>query len=220
MMLDTTNTTPTPGRVQETLPSIEPHTHDHQPTNQNLPQPEQTTPHYTTTFAAKQTATTNQQTPNQPSNLRQNIPLVQSRLLVDQYWGDPLPTTRRNNSFRIYFQNVNGLQCRKPYENLKTKLSHLRNLQPDYFGLVEPNLDSTKYQVRNIIHKHLSLLFENTVADRLTSSSIQSLHSYKPGGVLSALTGKWSHDGYQQPTTHRTWADGIYLSLEVNLTKL
>ena len=100
--------------------------------------------------------------------------------------GDAIPP-KSDSTFRLFYNNVNGLSHYDKYRTLHKTLDHLQSLQPDLLSFTEPNLafeqTATRFDVLKVIKRHLP-------SSRLicSSSAIPSLSPYKPGGSMMIST--------------------------------
>ena len=95
--------------------------------------------------------------------------------------------SKSKQSFRLFYNNVNGISHYDQYRSLHETLDTLQTLQSDTLCFTEPNLafdqTSTRFDVQNIIKRHLP-------SARLISSSTptQTSTPYKPGGCMQIST--------------------------------
>jgi hypothetical protein len=95
-------------------------------------------------------------------NLQRNLPA-----------GDALVTPKPANTTRLFFQNVNGLQLDQKGGKLREISVQMNEMEVDYVGVSEPNINTRSSTVRELCHQTLK-----DTTDRykmvLGSSAIQS----------------------------------------------
>ena len=127
---------------------------------------------------------------------------------IDRAYGDS-PDEKSPGTVRLYFQNVNGLPYRPPHQKILEKLDPLIDLQPDYFGLAETNLDLNKTNVKYATTNAIKRTFDRSTITSTTTSDIPFTSHYKPGGTLCTAVGQWaSHvaDTGQDPHGLGRWS--------------
>jgi hypothetical protein len=93
---------------------------------------------------------------------------------------------KRQNTFRIFCQNINGLKLDAKGGDLNRISAFVHEYQCDMIALSEINLDVSKYQVRKIIDDTIGRSFDaNKCA--MSTSEIPFDGFYKPGGTLTAI---------------------------------
>ena len=87
-------------------------------------------------------------------------------------------------TFRMYCQNVNGIQLDEVGGDFSHICTTTHTLQCDLVGICETKLDTSKYAVRKIIDKTLRSQHQcHRVAN--STSSIPFEGYYKPGGTMT-----------------------------------
>jgi hypothetical protein len=128
----------------------------------------------------------------QPSQKQQQVPiqLVQrsnNEIKQNTPWGDTLGA-KSTDITRIYSQNVNGIRLDKDGGQYKELCTIHQEVQADILCIQEHNLDTTQYQVQQIIHqttrKHWQRSRINMASSPMTFSS-----TWKPGGTAILSTG-------------------------------
>ena len=112
-----------------------------------------------------------------PENLRNNIP-----------WGDSLQP-KDSNTFQIYCQNANGIQLDQTGGDFATMCDLSLEVQADVIAITEHNLDTQKFSVRKCCHDARTRLLAHS-SMIMSSSSIEMINQYKPGGTLTMSRGK------------------------------
>jgi hypothetical protein len=133
---------------------------------------------------------TNSTTPNintdTPQILNQQpITMVSDNLRRNQSWGDSLTDKTHDYVIRIYAQNINGMRINKDGGQYKEICKIITEVKADIFCFQEHNLDTTQYEVKNILHETTNKQWQRA---RLTisSSPIQFSGTWKPGGTGSS----------------------------------
>jgi hypothetical protein len=105
--------------------------------------------------------------------------------LTNDFAGDLL-NSRDNETTRLVFGNVNGLQLNDGGHRWDTICKDFQAMEADLVGLAETNIDDTKFEVNQILHTVLRTNFQHySVAT--SSSSIPSASLFKPGGTLNLV---------------------------------
>jgi hypothetical protein len=122
-------------------------------------------------------------------------------------FGDLITSPKHPNSIRIAFQNVNGIQKAKSWNELKSFSHKLSTLNVDIFGAAETNLKWTfarNQQVKAILQKTHNMCSIST-----SSNKEESLTAYQPGGTLTAIFHKYVGritKTIQDPTSLGRWS--------------
>jgi hypothetical protein len=94
--------------------------------------------------------------------------------------------------FRVWSNNINGLSCENGFAALHELCIALKPHNVSVIALQETNLDFTKQWVRDAVESILAEHF-GTVRLVTSTSCLRSPAAWKPGGVLLAVLGIWSH---------------------------
>jgi hypothetical protein len=94
--------------------------------------------------------------------------------------------------FRLWSNNLNGLSAHNDFTTLHELLANLTDHNISAFAFQETNLDFTQHDIRSRI---LSIFKEHYGSAKLVTSTlcIKAPTPWKPGGVLLAIVGPWSH---------------------------
>jgi hypothetical protein len=112
--------------------------------------------------------------------------------ITNDYWGSSM-VTNDSTSFRIYFQNINGLTAGNSLERWLETVKTMKEKQCEIFGLAETNRNWQSNNMKTNIDRIIKTQFVN-------SSTILSSNRYNPdnnkwfqpgGGTLQACTGHW-----------------------------
>jgi hypothetical protein len=104
-------------------------------------------------------------------------------------FGDILYTTKPPNTFRILYNNVNGIYKGNSWEELKKFSYKIKTMQIDVCGLAEMNLKWTptnSQQAKSVLQKHNKQSFIVTPSNRE-----ECLSSYQPGGTATIICSKY-----------------------------
>jgi len=106
-----------------------------------------------------------------PERIRNNDPV-----------GDVL-TKKKEDVFRVYFQNVNGLKLDSMGGDFSEACYVAAEVQADVLGIAESNIDFTKFHVRTTCYDAIKKILSRS---KLTVSDtpIQTKGTYKPGGTM------------------------------------
>jgi hypothetical protein len=128
-----------------------------------------------------------------PEPLNQTLTTGIQRTLTPQNnnssFGDQITSPKHPNSIRIAFQNVNGIQKAKSWNELKSLSNKLTKLNIDIFGAAETNLKWTfarNQQVKTILQKS-----QKTCSISTSSNKEESFSAYQPRGTLTAIFHKY-----------------------------
>jgi hypothetical protein len=103
-------------------------------------------------------------------------------------FGDVLTPAKPEKTVRIFYQNVNGIQKAKSWNEFNNLSKQLRSFQIDIWGATETNLkwnNARHQQAKNIIQKHCVLSALQT-----SSNKEECFSSYQPGGTATAIRNK------------------------------
>jgi len=122
---------------------------------------------------------------------------------------------KNENTFRIYFQNVNGLKLDALGGDFTEVCYVAAETQSDVLAIAESNLDFTQHYVRKTCFDAVKKVFHHSKLE-VSDTPIQTKGAYKPGGtmvlsqgsVLSRLVdsgadsmGRWSFQTFQGKNT-------------------
>ena len=102
-------------------------------------------------------------------------------------WGDNLEEQDVTH-FRVYFQNVRGLNFDKEGNEFRITFDNLRETNADFYGLVETNMDWGQRNVLGVAHRRAKQTFHHT-SIQTSASTIRLTHAHKRGGTLSMAVG-------------------------------
>ena len=114
------------------------------------------------------------------SNLKENI--------ARGHLHDELENTE--DKFRVYYQNANGIKKKGKWLAWSVANQWFKQNQFDYFSLVETNLRWTSDQLNQCKQTTTKIHKKNSISH--SSSLLESLSSYQPGGTVSVVTNKWT----------------------------
>jgi len=163
-----------------------------------------------TRLFASVTENTTRQTSQQSDN---DIILSTENMRTNIHWGDEIKAEKRENTTRIYCQNVNGFKLDKEGGQYSSYCKIHQEINADVSCCQEINLDTTQHGVQRIMFTTTQRHWQRS---RLTMSSTPIAFSgqYKPGGTLilstGAITGriqtagtdKWGRWSYQSLLGH------------------
>ena len=119
---------------------------------------------------------------HQPDRLEAKLSMT--NLATNHPWGDDLLLNKDPNTFRLYYQNVNGIQLDEQGGDLHSICTIVQQLSCDLVGLCETKLDVSKYNVRKIISSNFHSHFQSNRFSASTST-IPFEGTYKPGGTMT-----------------------------------
>jgi exonuclease III len=99
-------------------------------------------------------------------------------------WGDDLSTDKNPNTFRQYYQNINGIKLDDRGGDLASFLFTFDELNCDLVGLCKTKLDVSKYHVKKTVSSAIKAKFKSAKHSAATSS-IPFETDYKPGGTMT-----------------------------------
>lgn len=128
-----------------------------------------------------------------PANARENSDMGDSLHEIlstapEQDDKPPTPDDWKNQTIRIYFQNVNGLRMHDSGADIIETFVNLHEIQADIFGIVETKLHCRSSVVQGLLHSCKRRVWSH--AKLFTSSSEEDWNeTRKPGGTLLGVTG-------------------------------
>jgi hypothetical protein len=133
-----------------------------------------------------------QSTPTSPVHLDDNssYPNAYDECTTpNTYIGDP-PLSPKPPPFvlRVYMCNPNGLQLHSSGGDFTEPLTQIADTESDIIGVTEHNLDTTKQHVQLCMRSAIRSVFDRSHL-AICSSTIPSVHDFKPGGTLLAAQG-------------------------------
>ena len=132
--------------------------------------------------------------------------------LPDQYAADDQGDstgTKLSHHFRVFFQNINGFKWNYNQLDVTNKCHQLQAIQVDSFGIAETNLDFRQFSVAQRFRTLLTHPFNKQISFHTSSSKPVFPTPWKPGGTLTALTGKWTSrviEKGEDPSGTGTWS--------------
>jgi hypothetical protein len=96
---------------------------------------------------------------NQPDRSKAKLSLTNFK--ENHPWGDDFNLAKPPNTFRLYYQNINGLKFDDRGGDLAPFLTTFSELQCDVVGLCEIKLDVSKYKVRQTISSAIRHQFKS-----------------------------------------------------------
>jgi hypothetical protein len=157
----------------------------HQPdtTSNTIAATNLTTPHQTTTYPAPTQVTRTRKHYIQQHIMQKPIP--------NDYWGSSMDS-EKHDSFRIYFQNINGITTGQDMERWDNVVSTMKDNCCEIFGLAETNTNWKSYNINNNLDHILRNKFSHS-STILSSNRFNptNVTAYQPGGTLQTCTGHW-----------------------------
>lgn len=162
-----------------------------------LPEPNPTTPN---TATPKQRITKKRRkrsTPNLPTPLPSlfDFPIlpIQSQSPTDSppQWGHALESIDNENIIRVILQNPNGIKPVPSDLDLQYSLSACNEIGASIISLSETNTSWHHFSQLSNTQKIFKKIWK-TSAFQVSHSSENFRSNYKPGGTLTAVTGKWT----------------------------
>ena len=116
--------------------------------------------------------------------------IEQENYLNNKHIGTKIEHEKDENTFRVYFCNVNGFKLSNDGGEYTEFCMEMEKLQTDVWGVAETNLDSIQHEVRDILHRTNRKHFEYSKMS-VGSSNISARRSYyKPGGTMVCAQGR------------------------------
>lgn len=106
-------------------------------------------------------------------NLSNNLP-----------WGDDLSLSKSPHTFRLYYQNINGIKLDESGGDLDSICSTIKELGCDLYGFSETKLDVSKYSVKKIMSASFKTYFRHH-RYAASTSAVPFEGYYKPGGTMT-----------------------------------
>jgi hypothetical protein len=116
---------------------------------------------------------------------------IMKKPLANDYWGSSMDTND-SNSFRVFFQNINGLTAGKSIERWIETVNTIKEKQCEIFGLAETNTNWRSHNIKNNINRIINNAFSNS-STILSSNRCNPKDDsrFLPGGTLQSCTGHW-----------------------------
>jgi hypothetical protein len=77
-------------------------------------------------------------------------------------WGPELSETKPDDTFRIYFQNINGLRLGNNGLDILDYFCHMRTIGADILGASEINVEASHPFVQRLVHKHRNQVWDHS----------------------------------------------------------
>ena len=144
---------------------------------------------------------------NQETETRQ---INQVREKTSETWGDKIKQ-KDNQTFRIYFQNINGIQPHQQERWANIIKTTTSEFQADIVGLCETGLNWKDHYTRQKVQQTLRNNNKQTINIYHSQNTATSFTSFLPGGTLLMTTQSWIGRIVQplhDPAQMGRWADG------------
>jgi hypothetical protein len=122
----------------------------------------------------------------QPDRFKAKLSLTNFK--ANHPWGDDFSLDKPPNTFRLYYQNINGINLGDRRGDLASFLTTFSELQCDVVGLCKIKLDMSKYKVRQTISSAIRHQFKSA-RHAATTNPIPFETDYKPGGTMTMSFG-------------------------------
>jgi exonuclease III len=123
---------------------------------------------------------------HQPDRFKAKLSMTNFK--ANHPWGDDFALAKPPNTFRLYYQNINGIKLDDRGGDLASFLTTFSELQCDVVGLCEIKLDVSKYKVKETISSAIRHQFKSA-QHAATTSPIPFETDYKPGGTMTMSFG-------------------------------
>jgi hypothetical protein len=130
----------------------------------------------------------------QPTNLTREEPRLQPTNFPQNgntAIGDDIDPIDDNKTFRIYYQNVNGISASKGTSKWNEINETMTRHKVALFGLTETNIEWNKYKnqliMKTVLRKHFKQATMQT-----STTTMNFADDYKPGGICTVTTNKWT----------------------------
>jgi hypothetical protein len=130
--------------------------------------------------------------PKEARNLKveRKVHLTAENLKHNHHHGDEMKQ-KQTGQHRIYIQNANGFHLDEEGGKFEAACVEMELMQADIGCFMEHNLDSTKPQVRKILHDTLRKYHDHSRLE-MGSTTVRTEGNYKPGGTMIVATGNLS----------------------------
>ncbi len=109
-------------------------------------------------------------------------------LKPNDIFGDPITIPINPSKTRLYFINLHGLNLSKNAVQFRDLFNKIRKAEIHLFAAAEHNLDTNKFEVRQLMQLTAKQTFSHH-AIQTAASSIPADKFYKPGGTLLMAQG-------------------------------
>jgi hypothetical protein len=122
-------------------------------------------------------------------------------------FGNLITGAKPPNSVRILFQNVNGIQKARSWNELSSFSQKIKDLEVDIVGAAETNLKwnfKRNQQAKAILQKH-----HKTTSVTTSSNKEECFSAYQPGGTLTSILNKYVgriQTAIHDPTSLGRWS--------------
>ena len=123
-------------------------------------------------------------------SIQTTLPFTQNENTPD-HWGDQIHK-KDKNTFRIYFQNINGIQPNQieRWENIVHTTTNIFN--SDLVGLCETGLNWQKYYLRTKLQQAIRSSKNKNINIIHSKNTASSTTSFLPGGTLLLTKDNWT----------------------------
>ena len=146
---------------------------------------------------------------NQETETRQ---INQVREKTSETWGDKIKQ-KDNQTFRIYFQNINGIQPHQQERWANIIKTTTSEFQADIIGLCETGINWKDHYTRQKVQQTLRNNNKQTINIYHSQNTATSFTSFLPGGTLLMTTQSWIGRIVQplhDPTQMGRWTGAKY----------
>lgn len=110
---------------------------------------------------------------------------------LDHFVGEPPITPKSNSIYHLYYGNPNGLTINNQQNDLLEYIETVSLLQVDTICLYEHNFNTLHHKMNQTIHTTCKNHHDHHKLT-ISSSSVPSKSSFKPGGTLTITNGKFT----------------------------
>jgi exonuclease III len=111
-----------------------------------------------------------------------------SHLKSNVFIGNPITIPKPPDTLRLYFCNINGIRLSARGGDFTEFLSQVTETDADILGVAEHNLDTSKQHIKFAMQAHVKTIYSHSKLV-MSSSSIPSVHDFKPGGTFTIAQG-------------------------------
>ena len=112
---------------------------------------------------------------------------LDSSAAEDDWIGTAPPTDKPTTTFRIAFNNINGLGSQQYGHSIQQLVESQSALGIDLLGIIEHCLNTEQPRVRNTLQRSLQQHFLGRYVLQINSGQMQTTSAYLPGGTATLL---------------------------------
>jgi hypothetical protein len=122
---------------------------------------------------------------NTPQEQRPTISTARASRKYIQWGG---PATKRDDSTRLYYKNINGVGTSNISNGFVSLYNHMKTTESSICCYTEPNMDWTQFWIKQTNEDHCRKVFHNA-SHAYSCHNTTAKRAYKPGGTMMPSIG-------------------------------